>query len=267
MWNKLTNYIYKNMMCTLTIAFLLSLTTPFIYEWSQDMNEWFPHANTAFVICVNVSYSIIASYIFYIINIFIPNRQEYKNRSTKIAFNLACNEYNWRTLEKSLNISLCKIRNTTLMEKLIDCDPDFPQTLTIGRAMDNNIGTPRLSCVSTIYNTAYLIQSALERPCVLSELERFELERILNNIPSFFRNEPRLQVILQSMNLQQIELANLLMSLRRASLKLFNDKKLPPPLVKEMELALELLTDKMEKTKNNISMEFDRALFNASQAS
>lgn len=72
------------MMKTLTRAFYISLTIPFLYEWSKDMEEWFPHADTAFTICVNVSYSIIASYLFYLINIYFPERKERINQAESI---------------------------------------------------------------------------------------------------------------------------------------------------------------------------------------
>lgn len=79
------NFAYKYMMPLLTLGFAASFFILFLYWWSRDITEWKPGLGEAFSMTCNVLYGYIASYIFFFINIYAPEKKELRTRGKQVA--------------------------------------------------------------------------------------------------------------------------------------------------------------------------------------
>lgn len=141
LWNKIETYICNNMLKSLSIACGISILVPIVYNWSNDMPEWFPYADVVFTICVNASYSIIASYLFYIINFYLPYKKRRKDTIEFVGQELAKIEFNFKELDRVYSIPFTTRNLTETYIRLIN--PHHPQLITLfGDKIVSLLGSP-----------------------------------------------------------------------------------------------------------------------------
>lgn len=97
MWDRFIDFVCRSKWVT-PVVLSISLLTPISYHWSKNLDELIPYGDVFFQMGVNIAYGIIASYIFYFINIYIPSRSSDLRTAHTIALQLHKMKRNARTL-------------------------------------------------------------------------------------------------------------------------------------------------------------------------
>lgn len=174
----------------LTAGFISSLALILLFAFTDYLPAPHPIAASLFNAAVNLAYGYCASYIFYIINYYLPNKRQRDKCYDDIARCLAHCDHNFKRLEKTFDLTIASEESPKYTPEMIIPMHENPIAIFMSYGHKFYGGQIDLSMaiLFVMRDTATLINNAILLSTHLTGIEKLCLIAVLDDIPSEYKH-------------------------------------------------------------------------------
>lgn len=260
MLETMTRHLCRNMMKILTFLFITSCAVLCLYWILRNEPEWKEGSELLFGMLCNVAYGFIASYIFFLINVYIPDVQRKRLHISLLADSFARIEYNLEIAKNSYTLSTenkegslvfsmspktDKPAATSLMtsgpivlagyffdsseeSKIANAIVDYAfSPSTSNTNLNYQLCSPEIIGAVTLKSAADLLDQAIFNGTSLSESFRRYIHGLVHSISSEFRSMSEYNLIMSAKDFNPIQIDVELRKVEEGIKEFYNFKSLP----------------------------------------
>lgn len=170
---------------TLTIFFIISLGIILSFIFTDNLQAPTQWLSSTFTAVTNLSYGYCASYFFYVVNIYLPQKKEVREKENEIAQCIAKAEVNIKNFGEVYGIPLQHKFHNEAVDALLAAPPNI--FFHYGNFDLANVYTAYIALGHIIQDTIILFHEALEHSSHLSSTDRLRLQNVTILISEQYR--------------------------------------------------------------------------------
>ncbi|WP_027361655.1 hypothetical protein [Halodesulfovibrio aestuarii] len=237
-----------------TIHFILTVVLFFcfvplgLYWIYRNSIEWFSGADLLFSMTCNILYGYIASYIFYFLNVYLPEREQKKKCYNAVGSYLAKVRLNLKSLQQSYSFPIAE-RDLGGIFTL--SDKQSQECIYFSEYNENGLQrdiVPAMDASLFVLHANYmLLRNAIRQACCFEPEELNSLEMIVDNISPHYKEN--ISVLFHSLDKYDHVIPFDLIDFQDAMNDLQEKQKLPHEVFKVIDSQMSLLSIRLEKHK------------------